>query len=145
MQGRGGRGGRQPQGLGPGVPPPDADPAPMYLWAVRSLETWLRASPWCEEAANSGFSRSSRAAGWMTSSATCDLGRGEGKTKAQKCSQKFSVCLNSTFYVDRERGRKRGVCCYSKCGPQVALAQEGFVKSKETQGKFRSLQSDLRE
>ena len=38
------------------------------------------ASPWWGEVANSGFSRSSRAAGWMTSSATGDLGRGEEKS-----------------------------------------------------------------
>lgn len=40
------------------------------LCAVRSVETWLMTSPWWEEAAKSGFSGSSRAAGWMTSSAT---------------------------------------------------------------------------
>lgn len=40
------------------------------LWAVRSVETWLMTSPWWEEAATGGFSRSSGAAAWVTSSAT---------------------------------------------------------------------------
>ena len=76
--------GRQPQRLGPRVPPSAMGPPSPYLWAVRSVETWPLTSLREVEAAKSEFSRSSRAAGWMTSSGTSELG--EEKTKAQKCS-----------------------------------------------------------
>ena len=79
-----GRTRRQPQRLGPRVLPSAAGPPPPHLWAVRSVETWLLTSLWEVEAAKSEFSRSSRAAGWMTSPTTSELG--EEKTKAQKCS-----------------------------------------------------------
>ena len=63
---------------------------PPYLWAVRSVDTWPMTTPGWEEAAKSGFPRSSQAAGWVTSSATGELGR-EENTKAQKCSLKFHL------------------------------------------------------
>lgn len=78
MRGRGAacRGGAG-EGLGPGLPPPAAGQRPPYLWAVRSVETWLMPSPWWEEAATGGFPRSSGAAAWATSSATGELRREE--------------------------------------------------------------------
>lgn len=56
--------------------PPWAPPPP-YLWAVKSGDTQPLTSPWEEKAAKRGFSRSSRAAGSMTSSTTGELKEGK--------------------------------------------------------------------